>query len=105
MNPGELAPLKLLIRGFGVRVPGGAPVKSLLTPAISTAGLHGPRARAATPLIRHPLPGLPPSLWKATVARNERRFRPAVKSCERPPARVAGSAAVPDRRFQLPQRP
>jgi len=26
MNPGERAPLKLLIRGFGVRVPGGAPV-------------------------------------------------------------------------------
>src|SRR5215475_1448769 len=26
MNPGERAPLKLSIRGFGVRVPGGAPV-------------------------------------------------------------------------------
>ena len=26
MNPSELATLKLLIRGFGVRVPGGAPV-------------------------------------------------------------------------------
>src|SRR6266702_31808 len=26
MNPGEPAPLKLLIRGFGVQVPGGAPV-------------------------------------------------------------------------------
>jgi hypothetical protein len=38
VNPGERAPLKLLIRGFGVRVPGGAPVlncgNSLLRPTI-----------------------------------------------------------------------
>jgi hypothetical protein len=29
VNPGERAPLKLLMRGFGVRVPGGAPVFAL----------------------------------------------------------------------------
>jgi hypothetical protein len=28
MNPGEQAPLKLLIRGFGVRIPGGAPAET-----------------------------------------------------------------------------
>lgn len=46
MNPGELAPLKLLIRGFGVRVPGGAGGTPLLR------GLPGGSAQRASPRVR-----------------------------------------------------
>ena len=43
MNPGERAPRKLLMRGFGVRVPGGAPVLTLpdlLIPCSGRVGGH-----------------------------------------------------------------
>jgi len=52
MNPGELAPLKLLIRGFGIRVPGGAPVLC----GSCTRGGRGPAAVLAGPGGVDPLP-------------------------------------------------
>ena len=40
MNSRERAPLKLLIRGFGVQVPGGAPVNALATARCATQAQH-----------------------------------------------------------------
>ena len=47
MNPSELTTLKLLIRGFGVRVPGSAPVNALVTDDKHIP--CSPTRRAATP--------------------------------------------------------